>query len=262
MVPETDRVADFKPVRQEKVSLHIIDQIRRAIVEGKLRPGDTLPSEREMTVTFGVSKHTLREALRALEAMGLLDIRKGAGGGPVVVEVDRVALNDSLINFFTFKKVTIGDLTEVRRLLEPHLARHAAQTMTPQDVAELEGLNQACEEILARGESIIGGREEIEFHTRLAETTGNQVLIAILYFVNRFLAQLKLDFKPGLDFSRQILVRHREIVEAIAAGDGDAASEIMLRHVTEVEDELRESSRGDTPTAQAESRTDVRGEGA
>jgi GntR family transcriptional repressor for pyruvate dehydrogenase complex len=234
------RIDDFGPVPREKVSLYIVDQIRRAIVEGRLKPGDALPSEREMTATFGVSKHTLREALRALEAMGLLDIRQGAGGGPVVVEMDRVSLSDSLVNFFTFKNVSIADLTEVRRLLEPYLARSAAQTMTPQDVAGLHGINQACQQILDQGESIIGGREEIEFHTRLAETTGNQVLINILYFVNIFLAQLKLERRPGIEFSRQVLRRHQEIVEAIAAGDGDAAARIMLDHVSEVKEEMPE----------------------
>jgi len=240
----------FKPVKREKVSLHIIDQIRRAIVDGDLKPGDSLPSEREMTASLGVSKHTLREALRALEAMGLLDIRQGAGGGPVVVEVDQHSLHDSLINFFSFKQVSIGDLTEVRRLLEPHLVQLAAQKMGPQDIEGLRELNRACQEILNRGDSIIGGKEEIDFHTRLVEFSGNPVLIAILDFVNRFLAQLKLAKKPGLDFSRQVLTRHQQIVEAVAGGDGRAAAELMYRHVCEVEEEL-EGRTGSSPGSPA-----------
>ncbi len=258
MAQPKSRIDDFGPVPREKVSLYIVDQIRRAIVEGRLKPGDALPSEREMTATFGVSKQTLREALRALEAMGLLDIRQGAGGGPVVVEVDRAALNDSLVNFFASKKVSISDLTEVRRLLEPHLARTAARKMSSQEVAGLHGINQACQEILDRDESIVGGREEIEFHNRLAETTGNQVLINILYFVNRFLAQLKLERRPGMDFSWQVLARHREIVEAIAAGDGEAAAEIMLRHVSEVEEEMPGPPDGDGSPARTENPAPVK----
>ncbi len=78
----------FREVQQNKVSLDIISQIRGAILNGTLNPGDRLPPEKELVSNFGVSKHTLREAMRALEVMGFLEVRKGAGGGAVVLEMD------------------------------------------------------------------------------------------------------------------------------------------------------------------------------
>ena len=78
----------FQSAKPNKSSEHIIEQIRKAIFEGQLKPGDRLPPERELTQSFEVSKATLREALRSLEVLGFLEIRKGAAGGPFVTEVD------------------------------------------------------------------------------------------------------------------------------------------------------------------------------
>lgn len=228
----------LKAVRREKVSLSIMEQIREQIVSGSFRPGDPLPPEKEMTIQLGVSKHTLREALRALEAMGLLEIRKGAGGGPVVCAVDQGLFFDSMVNFFSFQDVSIEDLTQVRALLEPYLARQAALKKDPELVLRLEELNLACQETVAAGRSIVGGKEEIEFHVALAESSGNQVLIALLDFVNRFLAQLKLAKKPGAEFSARVLASHQAITRAIAAGDGERAAKEMEAHVLAVAKDL------------------------
>jgi GntR family transcriptional repressor for pyruvate dehydrogenase complex len=78
----------FNSVKSNKISEHIIEQIRKAIFEGKLKPGDKLPPERELIENFGVSKATLREAMRSLEVLGFLEIRKGASGGAFVTEID------------------------------------------------------------------------------------------------------------------------------------------------------------------------------
>ena len=228
----------FNQVRRDKISISIVEQIRRAIVEGRFKPGDQLPSEKEMTVQFGVSKHTLREALRALEAMGLLQIRKGAGGGPVVVEIDQGSLNSQLVSFFSFKDISIADLSQVRRLLEPFLAKEAARKMQSAQIRQLHELNRKCASILARGRSIVGGREEIDFHVCLARAAGNPVLETFLDFVNSYLAQLKLEHKPGKEFSQKVLESHQAIARAIEQRDGDLAAELMLRHVIEVEQDL------------------------
>ncbi len=228
----------FAQVRRDKISISIIEQIRSNIVDGRFKPGDRLPSEKEMTGQFGVSKHTLREALRALESMGLLEIRKGAGGGPVVVEVDQGNLNNQLMSFFSFKNVSIGDLSQVRRLLEPYLARMAAQNMQPEDVDRLHELNRKCASVLKRGRSIVGGRDEIDFHVVLARASGNPVLETFLDFVNSYLAKLKLEHKPGIAFSKKVLDSHRKITRAIEQKDGDLAAELMLRHVIAVEEDL------------------------
>ncbi|MEK6196074.1 MAG: GntR family transcriptional regulator, partial [Deltaproteobacteria bacterium] len=117
----------FKIARTSTITQKIIDQIRTAILAGKLKPGDILPHEKELTEQFGVSKQTLRESLRALEHMGLIDVRKGIGGGAHIVEVDIEVTKQSLANFLYFKDLTIENLSELRKLIEPHAAGKAAE---------------------------------------------------------------------------------------------------------------------------------------
>src|SRR3972149_1077959 len=109
----------FNSVKSNKISEHIIEQVRKAILDGRLKPGDKLPSERELIENFKVSKVTLREALRSLEVLGFLEIRKGVSGGPFVTEVDMKKARDSFINFLHFKNLSLTNLSEVRLILEP-----------------------------------------------------------------------------------------------------------------------------------------------
>src|SRR4030042_877208 len=141
----------FRQVQQKKVALDIIRQIREARLGGKLRAGDRLPTEKDLVTKFGVSKHTLREAVRALEAMGFLTIRKGAGGGPVVLEVDMKTTRDSIANFLHFQNISVRDLSEVRKLFEPYLTRLACERLSREGVEELEARNRACREALEHG---------------------------------------------------------------------------------------------------------------
>ena len=92
----------FEAAKSNKISAQIVEQIRKAIFEGNLKPGDKLPSEKELLDTFQVSRATLREALRSLEVLGFLEIKKGASGGAFVVEMDMNKAREGLINFFHF----------------------------------------------------------------------------------------------------------------------------------------------------------------
>jgi GntR family transcriptional repressor for pyruvate dehydrogenase complex len=228
----------FNEVSHDKISLRIIRQMRDAVLSGKLKAGDRLPSEKELLSQFGVSKHTLREALRALEIMGLIDIRKGAGGGPVIMEIGRETIHNSIADFLHFKNVSVQDLSEVRKVLEPYLARMAARRLQPETLERLRSMNAACEETLKLGKSIVGGKDEIDFHILLAETSGNPVLILILDFVNNLLMEIKKKLKPGLPFSEQVLAAHQRILEALEARDSARAGDEMYLHVCDVEEGL------------------------
>ncbi|BBO83812.1 GntR family transcriptional regulator [Desulfosarcina ovata subsp. sediminis] len=228
----------FEVVPRDKISLRIIEQIRRSILSGKLVPGHRLSSEKELMVEFGVSKQTIREALRALEVLGFLEIRKGANGGAVVIEVSEQTARDSIANYLHFKNVSIQDLAETRRLTEPYLAKLAAERMTPEDIDELEEIYQAHRQALDRGEAIYGGENEIGFHTRIAEASDNPVLILIMDFVHSLFREIKLEIRPGLGFSWMVSAAHGRILDAIKAGDCGRAAAEKLRHIDEVEKEL------------------------
>lgn len=228
----------FHSAIQEKRSMHIVNQVRQAILNGKLPPGHRLPSEKELLLQFGVSKHTLREALRALESMGFIEIRQGAGGGPVICEIDMENTREMIASFLYFKNVSIPHLCEVRKIFEPYLARLAAERSTREDIETLKSMTESYRKSLKRRKPAI--KDEVNFHVILAKASGNPIMTLILDFVNNLLKDLKAHLKPGLEFSEMVLAAHERILEAIEARDGQAAADKMYEHICEVEEGLKE----------------------
>ncbi len=228
----------FKTTKKDKISTLIIRQIREAILQGEIKPGEALPPEKDLVQQFGVSKHTLREALRTLEGMGLIDIRRGAGGGPVVTEVNLETTRDFLQSFFHFQNISIRDLSEVRKIIEPYLARRAAETFDEKDTRDLLDLHEQCREVYRQDKNLVGAKAEINFHILLAKKTGNPILVMILDFVNSLLTDVKHQLKPGRFFSEKVLGAHQHIIDAIVNKDGEAAARAMYDHITQVEQEL------------------------
>jgi len=170
--------------------------------------------------------------------MGFVEIRQGAGGGPVICEIDMDNTRDMIASFLYFKNVSIKNLCEVRKIFEPYLARLAAERFGPEDVEKLKALNEVYRKSLKRKKPAI--KEEVAFHILLAKASGNPVMIMILDFVNSLLMDLKGHLKPGPDFSEKVVEAHERIVDAIASRDGQAAADCMYNHICEVEVELEE----------------------
>ena len=228
----------FDSVKSDKVSQHIIDQIRNAIFDGRLRPGDKLPSERELTEKFKVSKATLREALRSLEVLGFLQMRKGVSGGAFVTEVDMVKARDSFTNFLLFKNLSLEDLSEVRLLLEPYIAEKATLVIAQEDLRRLEKLIKDSEHAIKNDASLASRVDEIEFHRIIASITGNPILMFILDFVENLLIDTKEILKPGKEFSGKVLRAHKRIYRAFLRRDVKKVREEMVKHIREVEKDL------------------------
>lgn len=225
----------FESARQTKTTDIIIDRIRTAILEGKLKPGDKLPPEKELGEQFGVSRQTMRESLRALEHMGLIIMKKGSGGGAFIVEVERRVATQSLANYLYFKNLTIENLSELRHLLEPHAAHCAAKLIDAGDLESLDTINRATGRALEDRNWSRVTLHEIEFHRLIAEQTGNPILVLILDFVETLLDDFKKILQPDVDFMHTVLSSHKAIYRAIENRDGDAASAEMLKHVLEVD---------------------------
>jgi GntR family transcriptional repressor for pyruvate dehydrogenase complex len=228
----------FDSVKSNKVSQHIIDQIRNAIFEGRLRPGDKLPSERELVEKFKVSKATLREALRSLEVLGFLEIRKGVSGGPFVTEVDMTKARDSFTNFLLFKNLSLKDLSEVRLLLEPYIAEKATLAITQEDLSRLEKLIKESEHAIKNNIGSESRKDEIEFHRIIASITGNPILMFILDFVENLLIDTKDILRPGKEFSGKVLRAHKRIYNGLLERNLKKVHEEMVRHIQEVEKDL------------------------
>jgi GntR family transcriptional regulator, transcriptional repressor for pyruvate dehydrogenase complex len=224
----------FQSVKPNKISEHIIEQIRQAIFEGRLHPGDKLPPEKALMETFQVSKTTLREALRALEVLGFLEIRKGASGGAFITEVDMTKARDLLINFLHFQNLSLKDLSEVRRILEPYVAERAAPAITEEDLNRLDELNRECDAALKNGDVIEHRKHEIEFHRIIGSVTGNPILMFILDFVENLLIDAKEILQPDKEFSQRVLRAHERIHLALAGRNPERAREEMMMHVQDV----------------------------
>jgi len=228
----------FETVKSNKVSEHITEQIRKAIFEGRLKPGDKLPSEKELVKSFKVSKATLREALRSLEVLGFLEIRKGASGGSFVTEVDMKKARDSFTNFLLFKNLSLRNLAEVRLILESYIAEKAASAITEEDLKRLEKLNKESAYILKNSIPIESRRNEIEFHRIIGSISGNPILMFILDFVENLLIDTKEILQPGKEFSKRVLSAHKRIYKALLERNGEKARAEMIKHVREVEEDL------------------------
>lgn len=235
---EGDRSAGLlNPVNDRRISELIVDQVRSLIHEGKLTPGDRLPPEREMCERFGVSRVTVREALRVLEAGGLVEIRVGAHGGAFVTQPTGDRVGASIVDLLTLSSVTASDVTEVRMVLEVGIIPLLCAQATEADIAALE-------DICDRQEEALGGADydvalSAEFHSRLAAATHNTAFeMLIQSFHGPLLMSLTKAKKTAPEMGRRGLKEHRALIAAIQADDAEAGSRIMRDHLTRTADRL------------------------
>src|SRR6266545_2299333 len=127
----------FSRINPGRISAIIVDQIRLLMRQGQLQPGDRLPAERELCEDFGVSRVTVREALRVLEANGLVEIRVGARGGTFVRRPSKERVGEGIADYLTMSSVTSGDVTELRMVLELGIIPLVCERATDDDVDEL-----------------------------------------------------------------------------------------------------------------------------
>jgi len=215
--------------KSQKVSDNIITQIRDAILSGKVKPGDRLASEKELIEQFGVSKGTMREALRVLEVIGLLEIRKGIAGGAFVAEVGMRTTLHAIVNFLHFQTVTVREITMLRYLIEPSVAQVAAAKRTERDIEKLE---QVIGETISSGDTELS--KEISFHRYLARMTENTILTLIIDMVDNLLKSMKTKIGLPPDFYGHVRDSHTIILECLIQQDGLAAKIAMTNDVVEV----------------------------
>jgi len=215
--------------RTHKISDQIIEQIRNAILSGRFKPGDKVASEKELMSEFGVSKATLREALRVLEGMGLVEIKKGITGGVFIAEVDMKTTIHGIINFLHFKTVSIKDITMIRFLLEPPVAQIAALRIQPEDIVRLESM---IKEDPATPHTIVS--REIGFHRYLVRMTENPILILVMDFIDNILNDIKFQLDLGNEFYHKVAEAHQAILDCLKQKDGIGARREIVHDLLEV----------------------------
>ncbi|MGA2644803.1 MAG: FadR/GntR family transcriptional regulator [Candidatus Sulfotelmatobacter sp.] len=223
--------SDFEAVRKNKVYEEVARQIERLILK-KLKPGDKLPSERELAEMLQVSRSSIRDAIRGLELMGLVEPRQGAG--TIVREVSADSLINPFANALKHKQVVVAELLDFRKMLEPPLSGRAATHASPEEILEMEEILQRQEDKLARGETTIA--EDAEFHYSVAMASGNNVVLKVLDILMDLLREtrersLQVEGRP-----KKSLAGHRRILAAIKRRDAESANAAMRRHIEDVEE--------------------------
>lgn len=228
----------FRPVQTHRVSGEIVQQIEAAVEAGHLAVGDQLPTERELTQHFGVSRVTVRDALRILEANGLVEVRTGARGGAFVTAPQPDRLGENLGRMLQLSAVAPWELEETRSRLELTILDLAVDRATDEDLADL---HEICDRTQAATDAgVYHPRLSAEFHVRLAGATHN-LAMALLFDSLHGAILLNLLRARAIDPTHgpRGLHEHRAIIAAIERRDRDAASAVMAEHLRRTADRIR-----------------------
>lgn len=230
-------MADATPSRGESARAHerVLEELQARIVEGSLRPGDHLPPERELSEQLGVSRGSLREALRVLEALGIVDARRGPGesGGTVIREEPGAAMTRLLELEIGLARFSLAEVVEARVMLERRALIHMPETA---DLAPARAYLDAMREPQAERRALLAA--DLSFHAALVAAAGSR-LSTYLYRAIRGVAEAELarSVEAMTDeawpiFWNRIWGEHAAILAAAEAGDGRLAADLAERHIT------------------------------
>jgi DNA-binding FadR family transcriptional regulator len=219
----------FAPVTVARASSSIADQIRTAIITGKLREGERLPPERELAEQFGVSRVTVRDALRALEAMGLIEVRVGARGGAFVTAPTGAIVGQTMSDMMMMSAVTPEDIVEARLVVELGTVTLACARATDEDLARLHELADRSTGALA---SKTYTRElSWEFHSLLALAAHNGAIEGLTASFRSSLSMHPIRTREGAKAHERTVVEHARILGALDRRDGATARREMAHHL-------------------------------
>jgi len=221
----------FKKTEKTKAYQEIVAQVEMAILSGDLTPGQKLPPERDLIDTFGISRNTLREALRVLEQKGLITVKTGQKGGIVVKKVDTKQLSESLAFLIRHRRVSLTHLAEFREGLEGNISALAAKRAKVADIQHLTDiLNQMEDEIEKDLMSIL--QLDKSFHLTLAAITGNPVFLTLLKVIYNNIHQYYSRLYPKESrYKWEIYQDLREIADAVRCGNAIKARQLTKRHI-------------------------------
>lgn len=236
--PTAPKNADPKTRRSRPV--RVADAIKDWVVDQNLQRGDRLPGEADLMAKFGMAKGTIREAMRILEAQGLVETRTGPGGGSFVGEVTADRAKALLANYFYFKDLSIADIYQLRRVLEPELAASLAGRLTEAQITDLTAVVAQYSEPASTAEE---ERDQhvasLAFHRKLAEFSDNALLAFVVSFMARILTDLtvyrRLYDPPNRELYEKGVAYQTDLIAALRAGRSDDARAIMRGHMETAE---------------------------
>lgn len=228
----------FKPIKPRKIYEQIVEQIKIMIAEGNLKPGDKLPSEREMADRLKVSRASVREALSALHLMGLVEIKSGEGTYIKQSTVDSII--EPLALMLVMERDTVLEILEVRKGLEVEAAGLAAIRRDEEDIIRMREALDEMKNDIANLE--IGEKADWKFHYAIAQASQNSLLIRLMNTVSDTIENTMRTSRQNLyakdNMPKILLDAHEEIFQAIVNKKDMEAREKMYKHLAMVEENM------------------------
>lgn len=235
----------FQKIQAEKLSDAVVRQIEELILQGVLRPGERLPSEREMAETMGVSRPSLREALSHLQEDGLLVARPGSG--VYVAEVLGSAFSPALVRLITRHPCAVDDYLAFRKDLEGLAAERAAQSAGEADLSVIDAVFRKMQAVHARPDPEIEATLDAEFHMAIVEASHNVIALHMMRSMQELLQAGLLRNRSGVFADsatrERLLAQHDGINTALQHRDGKAARNLLSEHLDYVAEELAAQAR-------------------
>ena len=227
----------FQPIKQEKISTKITEQIKTLINDGDLKPGDALPPERELVKVFNVSRASLREALNTLAGMGFLEMSQQHR--TIVKSLAAGRITDPLHHLLKKDIKTVFELIEVRKAVESWSAYHAAIRATADDIARLEQSLDSMRMKIEQGISVV--EDDANFHLAISEATHNKIQTHLMFSIYDILKESLGKYYENIKM-REVYEQHCKVVDAIKKRDSALASRRMHEHLDYVETSVKELS--------------------
>jgi len=223
---------NFREIKLETPIDKIIRQIRSLITSGQLKAGDRLPSERKLAEKLGVSRSHIRDAIRKLEFYGILKTLPQSG--TVVAGIGIIALEGLITDVLKLEDNDFSSLVETRVILETNATQLAAERRTSEDLIAIEKALIAYENKVKKGESAV--EEDLMFHLKIAEASKNGVLKSLMLIITPDIVKNFIEYKVCDDdtIDTKVIKEHRDILKHISDGDGEAATQAMIKHLQDV----------------------------
>lgn len=228
----------FKPVPTDRISNFIIEQIKEAVFQKKLKPGDKLPSERQLMEQFKTSRVSVREALRSLEQFGIIEIKRGVDGGAFIRDPNTKLITNFLHDMFLLGKIRIPDMTEARLAIEPFSVRLACERITDNELERIRQNIQEAKECLDKGNQEDARLLNLEFHRIIAHTSQNPVIFfmidSIMDIMENNISSIPLSVKAV----ERTIQYHQKIHSALKERNTSGVQDLMLKHIGEIQKSL------------------------
>jgi GntR family transcriptional repressor for pyruvate dehydrogenase complex len=224
----------LRAIKKIRIHEEVVTQVHDLIKQGRFKAGDQLPSERELAETFKVSRTSVREALRALEAQGLIISRTGTGN--FVADLPIESLVAPLAKLLIQEKDALADVFEMRKLIEPRIASLAAERATHADIERMRQILESQRAAVERGQT--GVEADAEFHFAIGQATHNQALEKLVSGLMELLSHSREESLQTADRRRASIEAHEDILSAIEQHDRSGAQRRMFRHIKRVEDNV------------------------